>query len=424
MAIDRRQFLRGALASAGAAYLTSQTAPTLFAQASGCTLTNPAASGIEHIVVVMMENRSFDHLFGWFPGADGKQAGLTYYDSAGVAHNTYPLAPDYTGCGHPDPTHSYDGGRVEYDNGAMDGFLRAGRNDVYCIGYYGAADQPFLSALASNYTVADRYFPSILAGTFPNRIFAHAAQTDRLYNTAAPCTLPTIWDRLAAAGVSGLYYFSNLPFLGLWGAKYAAITRPYAEFLADAAYGTLPAVSFVDPSFTTIDDGTGTDDHPHDNIQRGDAFLAQTFQAVASGPLWSSTVFIINFDEWGGFFEHVVPPRAIAPNNVDPDLVRHKALLGIRVPAIIASPFSKGDPNAPRVVGSTTGMVFDHTSVLKLIEWRWGLDPLTARDASNDINNLACVLNFTSPDATVPVLPQPAMPEPVPCLSDPGGLTD
>jgi phospholipase C len=69
-------------------------------------------------------------------------------------------------------------------------------------------------------------------------------------------------------------------------------------------------------------------------------------------------------------------------------------------------------------------MVFDHTSVLKLIEWRWGLDPLTARDASNDINNLACVLNFTSPDATVPVLPQPAMPEPVPCLSDPGGLTD
>jgi phospholipase C len=117
-------------------------------------------------------------------------------------------------------------------------------------------------------------------------------------------------------------------------------------------------------------------------------------------------VFIVNFDEWGGFFEHVAPPRAAAPNNVDPDLVNGKALLGLRVPTVIASPFTAGQPGNPRV----SALTFDHTSVLKLIEWRWGLPPLTARDASNDVQNLAFALNFEHPNASVPSLPQPVAP--------------
>lgn len=84
----------------------------------------------------MMENRSFDHFLGWLPGADGMQAGLSYPDRAGVLQATYPPAPDYQGCGHPNPDHSYEGARVEYDNGACDGWLRAGSNDRYVIGYY------------------------------------------------------------------------------------------------------------------------------------------------------------------------------------------------------------------------------------------------------------------------------------------------
>jgi len=96
-------------------------------------------------------------------------------------------------------------------------------------------------------------------------------------------------------------------------------------------------------------------------------------------------VLIVDFDEWGGFFEHVAPPRATAANQVDPDIVNGKTLLGLRVPTVIASPFTKGNPSSPQV----NDLVFDHTSVLKLIEWRWGLAPLTPRDASNDINNLA-----------------------------------
>jgi phospholipase C len=221
---------------------------------------------IQHIVLVMMENRSFDHLLGWHPTADGKQAGLTYTEDAGNTLSTYALAPEYMGCDHPDPDHSFDGSRVSVNGGAMDGFLRAGDNDEYAIGYYTESDRPFTSALARNYTTADHFFGSILAETYPNRFFQHAAQTDRLENSFDLSTLPTIWDRLAEAGVSGRYYYTDVPFLALWGTKYSDITATYSQFLADAAAGTLPAVSFVDPRFLVEELGTCNSDHPHCDI--------------------------------------------------------------------------------------------------------------------------------------------------------------
>src|ERR1700680_1951158 len=97
---------------------------------------DPAASGLEHIVVVTMENRSFDHMLGWLPGADGRQAGLVSPDRSGAPQPTHPLAPDYQGCGHPNPDHSYAGSRVAYAGGACNGWLQAGSNDAYAIGYY------------------------------------------------------------------------------------------------------------------------------------------------------------------------------------------------------------------------------------------------------------------------------------------------
>jgi phospholipase C len=408
MKFNRREVLKNAALVSGAMLVGPPfySGKNLFAQVTLPTLPSPEDSGIEHIVVVTMENRSFDHFLGWLPNADGQQAGLSYMDSAGVSHSTHSLAGDYTGCPHPDPDHSYSGARVEYDNGAMDGFLRAGSNDVYSIGYYGEQDIPFYAELARNYTACDRYFASILGPTFPNRLFLHSAQTDRLSDSTNFSSLPTIWDSLAAAGVSAKYFYSNVPFLALWGAKYLGISRLYEEFLLRASTGTLPAVSFVDPRYTVLDDGTGNDDHPHADIREGDLFLYQTFEAVARGPNWANTVFIVNFDEWGGFFEHVAPPRATAGNNVDPDLVNGKALLGLRVPTVVASPFSRGNPADPRV----SALVFDHTSVLKLIEWRWGVAPLTPRDASNDVLNLAYALNFSQPDALVPSLPKPQAP--------------
>jgi phospholipase C len=288
----------------------------------------------------------------------------------------------------------------------MNGFLLDTSNDTYCIGYYGSKNIPFYSALAQNYTTCNRYFASILGPTFPNRMFIHAAQTDRLTNSPALTGMRTIWDNLAAAGVSANYYFNNVPYLALWGIKYLGITKTFDDFKSDAANGTLPAVSFVDPRYTVLDDGTGNDDHPHADIREGDRFLYDVFEAVAKGPNWSSTVLIVNFDEWGGFFEHVAPPRAAAANGVDTDIANGQTLLGMRLPVVIASPWTAGSPNNPTV----NSLVFDHTSVLKLIEWRWGLPTLTPRDASTDVNNLAYALDFNNPQTVVPALPKPHTP--------------
>src|SRR5689334_17663408 len=265
---SRRQFLKQTALASGALALGSRAG---FAAKSG--LPNPRNSGIEHIVLATMENRSFDHLLGWLPGADGSQAGLAYLDSSGVSHPTHPLAPDYHGCLHPDPAHSYDGGRVEYDGGACDGWLRAGSNDDYAIGYYQQSDVPFLAQAAPGWTACDRYFAGILGPTFPNRFHMHAAQTDRLSNTFELSTLPTIWDRLAAAGLAGRYYFSDVPFLGLWGAKYVSISRTFGQFLEDCAAGTLPQVSYVDARFIDEAAGTSNDDHPQGDIRNGEVFM-------------------------------------------------------------------------------------------------------------------------------------------------------
>src|SRR5205809_5346232 len=130
MPLSRRELLvRGsALAGGAALFGLPQWARPAAAQ-SAPRLPAPASSGIDHIVVVMMENRSFDHFLGWFPGADGKQAGLTYLDAAGHPHATHHLAPEYNGCAHPDPDHSYEGGRVQRAGGAMNGWLQQGSGD-------------------------------------------------------------------------------------------------------------------------------------------------------------------------------------------------------------------------------------------------------------------------------------------------------
>lgn len=389
--ISRRDLVRGLL---GAAFLG-----------------DPAETGLEHVVVVMMENRSFDHQLGWHPFARGRQAGLSFVDRDGVEYSTHHLNGDTKGCAYRDPDHSYEGGREQWNGGSMDGFLRSGGNDVFSIGYYLERDRPFLSALARNYTTLDGYFCSILGPTYPNRIFQHAAETDRLSNSLEFSKLFTIWDALSARGVSARYYYSNVPFLALWGSKYLKIAAPYRRFLKDAAAGTLPAVSFVDPRFTIGNGARANDDHPHADIRAGDAFLARTFRALSEGPGWPGTALIVSYDEWGGFFDHVPPPRAAAPNGVDPDVLDGKTLLGFRVPAVVASPWTRGNPSWPRV-GRTR---FDHTSVLKLIEWRWDLPPLTARDGSVDVSNLAAAFRWDGPDSGVPRLPRVRPPRPSTC---------
>ena len=388
--MNRRTFLKQTSAAAVASPLVSSEAKA-------------AATQIQHIVVVMMENRSFDHLLGWLPNADGIPAGLSYEDRNGNVHTPWELAPDYTGCAYSDPDHSYAGGRTEYNGGQMNGFLQTSNPGLNAIGYYQEKDLPFRAALARNFTTCDRYFCSILGPTFPNRIFQHSGQTDRLGDDFTVCTLPTIWDSLQAKGISHKYYFNNVPFLALWGLKYVDICALYAEFLADCAKGELPAVSFVEPSFTTLTN-LDEDDHPFSDIRNGDAFLAKTYNAIAKSPNWASTVVVFNYDEWGGFFDHAALPRAVAPNDVDADLEDGKALLGFRVPCIIASPWTVGNPANPTV----NHAVFDHTSVLALIESVFGLPALGAREEPNqDVGTLLSAISVGAGAAPAPVLPQP-----------------
>jgi phospholipase C len=394
--MNRRTVL-GATAAAGLAAAAGSLDRGQAAAAAPAALPAPAGCGIDHIVVVMMENRSFDHFLGWLPGARGRQSGLSFTDRYGVRHGTYHLNK-FASCSNTDPDHSYEGGRIELGRNHADGWLKAGENDLLSIGYYRQADLGFLGAAAPYWTACDNYYSAVMAETYPNRFYQHSARTDRLHNSSTTATMPTIWDRCATAGVSHTYYYSDIPFLALWGQKYLPISQPYARFLTDAAAGTLPQVSFLDPRFGGEGDGVSGDDHPTADIRVGEKFLADVYTAITTSPAWANTLLVINFDEWGGFFDHVPPTTA-------PDVSSATALRGFRVPALVISPRARRRFVAP--------WTYDHTSVLKMIEWRFGLSPLTTRDAH--ARNLAEVLDFTArPSLTAPPISVPAV-VPTPC---------
>ncbi|MFD1052466.1 alkaline phosphatase family protein, partial [Kibdelosporangium lantanae] len=162
-------------------------------------------------------------------------------------------------------------------------------------------------------------FVGVMAPTFPNRFFLHSAQTDRTTTSVDKlATMPAIWDRLTAAGIPGRYYFTDVPYTALWGTRYLGITRPILEFYAQAAVGALPPVSFVEPGFLgEAVPGLSQDEHPLADIRLGQHFLNTVYNAVVSSPNWERTVFVITYDEWGGFFDRVPPPVGPDPN---PDL--------------------------------------------------------------------------------------------------------
>jgi len=256
-----------------------------------------------------------------------------------------------------------------------------------------------LAEAALKWTTFDRYFAAIMSSTLPNRIYQHAGVTDRLDNSLAVSTLPTIWDRRAAKGLVGKYYFSDAPILAFWGDKYADIIRPLGEFLTDCAAGELPHVAFVDPRLLGEEFGTSGDDHPHADIRVGEYFMYQIYKAITTSPAWRHTVLVINYDEWGGFFDHVPPP--LAPD-VNPDY----QLRGFRVPCLLISPFARR--------GYVSHDIYDHTSILKMIEWRWDLQPLSVRDAN--AKNLADALDLTSSDLSAPDFAVPPWLASSPCL--------
>jgi phospholipase C len=399
--ITRRRFLE---ATAGTAALAWRGA--LPGLAADRELPQPHNSGVDRIIVVMMENRSFDHILGWTGslgrGIDGQQAGLVYEDKAHQPHSTRLLTPDFQGCLYEDPDHSYEGGRTQYNGGACDGWLKAATNDLYPIGYYTDAGLPFFAGAARDWTVCDRYFSPVMGPTFPNRMYQHCAQTDRLTNSFAFSALPTIWDRILDGRIRGRYYFSDVPFLALWGPKYVSVSDHIGQFFLDCANGRLPEVSFVEPRFLEESTGLSSDDHPHADLRNGQGFMNLIYRAVTSSRDWHNTLLVFTYDEWGGFFDHVPPPRVDPPSG---EPVSQDGLRGFRVPCLLISPFAHRQ--------HVSHLVFDHTSILQFIEWRWKLDPLTERDRT--ANNLAEALDFSRRNLDAPSYATDTQEFPSPC---------
>ena len=417
--LTRRQFVKGAAAVAGAIAL-----PGYGGEAGGrdtgsspsvasSSLPRPEHSGIDHVVVVMMENRSFDHFLGWVPGADGVQAGILQKDANGVEHESFDLAPNFQNCDLADPDHTYDGGRVEIDGGAMDGFLLPQPpGDKFPIGYYTADSLPFFKGCAENWTICDRYFSGILALTTPNRVYMHAGQTDRIDNSVAISTLPTIWDRMIEAGRSVAYYYTDVSYTSFWGDKYKSFSKKYtmSSFAADIASGPLPDLMFVDNVGNTLNEGgaLSIDDHPYADIRDGQAFLNAVYNALRQGPSWERTLVIVNYDEWGGFYDHVPPP--FAPISAEEAALGNDGRLGCRVPCVLIGPRAKR--------GHVEHMQLDPNSILNMLAWRFGFAPLGVR---TDSNNIALALPFGNhPNISSPAFDVPSGPFGGVCIPGPG----
>ena len=386
--ITRREFGRRAGLVAGGAVL----GPTLLGAAtSGASpKVEPLLSAganecpIDTVVVLMMENRSFDHYLGWlghdeaYLDAGRRRWGsgfsvearqhLNYRDPRGklVATESLTTRPDepnpYRICSGPAPGHGWYAGRAQRDHG----FLSKGSNNTEsALGYYNAADVPVHAALARRFTVNDHHFASLLGPTFPNRMYFHSAQSEGRKADPGPLRPGvfddlTIWDRLTAAHVPAAYYYGDTPAsILLYGERMHPYIRVLDRYFEDCANGTLPNFTFVAPAFTGP---YRTDNHPRGCINVGERFVLETIGAFVQSPQWQRGLFVLCYDEWGGFFDHVRPP-ILADDRASKVDAHNFGQAGFRVPSILVSPYARR--------GAVDSTVYDHTSILRFLHWRF-----------------------------------------------------
>jgi phospholipase C len=354
---------------------------------------------VDHVVVLMMENRSFDHMLGYLSLSGGRA------DIDGLRPG---LANDYQGRSYPahhlattkvdvDPDHSASSVDIQIGDGRMDGFVAslaatlAARgvdgDPSPAIGYYDAADVPVYDHLAKEFLVCDRWFSSVPGATWPNRLYslcgsAAGSRDDRPPHVPPMYNKPSFVRHLDAHDVSWRWYCFDTPTLRLADAHYTAghhhrfgyfsktglswktrieirVDARAASFLEDAAAGSLPSVSWIDPAFTSFNPlgFRSNDDHAPADIKDGQDLALTVYDALAAGPEWERTLLVIVYDEHGGFYDHFPPPSAA---DDDTDMFGR---YGVRVPAIIVSPWVE-----PRSASST---IFDHTSIIKTILLRF-----------------------------------------------------
>lgn len=367
-------------------------------------------SKIEHFLVLMQENHTFDNYFGTFPGADGPPAGTCI-----------PIDPTAPALGcvgpyHLDSTRTVDlhhGSSIgirAWNEGRMDGFI-AVQNERnlpgrLALGYYDGRDLPLYWNLASQYVLADRFFSSVQGSSEANHQYWVAAFAPPGPPPESGYDYMTIFDRLDAAGVSWKFYVQNydptitfrnrqpesdraaqliwLPLAGI--ARFLDTKRLHdrivdlSTYHTDLENGTLPAVSYLVPS--------GASEHPPGDVALGQVFATSLVTALMRSSSWDSSMFVLTWDDWGGWYDHVSPPQVDADG------------YGFRVPALIISPYARRG-----FIDSTT---YDFTSALKFIEENWSLEPLSARDAT--ANSLRASLDLEGAPRP-PHLPGSAYPD-------------
>jgi len=367
---------------------------------------------IEHIVVVMLENHSYDDHFGMLGRGDGfrldKDGRPLHANPDGKGNLIRSFHMPSTCQLRGAPGQNWNASHTAFDGGRNDGFVKG--SGPVAMGYWDGADLPFYYGLGRTFPLSDRWFCSVLAQTYPNRRFLTAGTAAGIVSTTpAALTAPpppngTIFDRLHAHGISWRDYYTDLPSAAIileTLSEYPSNFSHIGQFFTDAAAGTLPSFCIVDPHF-----GNESEEDPQD-IRIGERFAAGVINAVMHGPAWPKTLLIWTYDEHGGYYDHVPPPRAVAPDNIPPDIHVPPDLpggydrYGFRVPAVIVSPFARRRYVSHRL--------HDHTSVLKLVETKWNLGALTFRDANAD--NLLDSVDFDRRPAFLdpPALPAPAL---------------
>jgi len=410
---------------------------------------------IEHVVILIQENRSFDHYFGSYRGVRGFSDSSMAYQQPNPANTTSPpigallpfhldTATTNAACTH-DITHDWVSQHQSWNNGAMDGFvtsrMAANPNDaVLAMGYYNRADIPYYYGLADAFTICDNYFCSVIGPTDPNRLYSMAASLDPDGTNGGPVletivtnrsafygklTYTTMPEQLEARGITWRVYSSPDETIlnGILSDNVLSYFKNYqdpasplhqhafgpvfpTDFVADIASGNLPQVSWLVGSVLTSD-------HPPAPSLFGENALSLIVGALAANPaVWAKTVLFLTFDENGGFFDHV-PPTTAPPGTPgeyvtatavpDPTSLGSPAIsgpigLGFRVPMLVISPFSRG--------GFVSSDLFDHTSILRFLETRFGAEvPNLSAWRRSAVGDLTSALNFKSPNTQIPNLP-------------------
>jgi phospholipase C len=345
--------------------------------------TAPDPVGITTYVYMMMENRSYDHLFGARmmdpenKRGDGLPTPTSFSnpDINGVPVSSFP--PDKTGLCALDPPHDWTHAHAQWNSGANDGFLRTHQmvhhDDPTArepMQYLVRDDVPVSWALADQYATADRWFCAVMGPTWPNRFYWHAATSQgQMDNTLPPggLTAPSIYHRLNARGIPWMYYYGNIPVISFFQDLDITRMQPFSQFLHDARAGVLPPVVYIDPAFAN------NDDHPPVHPIHGQQLIAAVYNALAQSPQWKNCLLVITYDEHGGFFDHVSPPTT-----VDDRADQGFNQLGFRVPTLVAGPYVKQ--------GHVSSKQYDHCSALRELELAFGLEPLNQRTiAANDL---------------------------------------